>query len=163
LGIQVGFHLPPEANFAAMMLTLKGKLINWSTNKLSLAGRILVSNQVLLASIWYLAACWNPDPKMCDQIRGLIMNFIWGGKEAPARAKVRWDTLTLPTSQGGLGVKDPKAQSEALLAKLFIRGLTLSGEPRKELVRHNADKTAQLFTPWKTWSPPNLCKNMAGL
>jgi hypothetical protein len=44
LGIQVGFHLPPEANFAAMMLTLKGKLINWSTNKLSLAGRILVSN-----------------------------------------------------------------------------------------------------------------------
>jgi len=153
LGIQVGFHLPPEANFATMMLTLKGKLINWSTNKLSLARRILVSNQVLLASIWYLAACWNPDPKMCDQNRGLIRNFIWGGKEAPARAKVRWDTLTLPTSQGGLGVKDPKAQSEALLAKLFIRGLAPGGEPWKELVRHNADKTAQLFTPWKTITP----------
>ncbi len=51
LGVQVGFHLPPEANFVALMLTLKGKLINWSTNKLSLTGRILVSNQVLLASI----------------------------------------------------------------------------------------------------------------
>jgi hypothetical protein len=127
LGIQVGFHLPPETNFAAMMLTLKGKFINWSTNKLFLAGRILVSNQVLLASIWYLAACWNSDLKMCDQIRRLIRNFIWGGKEAPARAKVRWDTLTLPTSQGGLDVTDPKAQSEALLAKLFIRGL-VSGD-----------------------------------
>jgi len=57
LGIQVGFHLPSEANFDTMMLALKGKLINWSSNKLSLAGRILVANQVLLASIWYLAAC----------------------------------------------------------------------------------------------------------
>jgi len=71
---------------------------------------------------------------MCDQIRGLIRNFIWGGKEAPARAKVRWDTLTLPTSQGGLGITDPKAQSEALLAKLFIKGLAPGREPWKELV-----------------------------
>jgi hypothetical protein len=47
----------------------------------------------------------------------------------------------LPTSQGGLGVTDPKAQSEVLLAKLFIRGLTFGGEPWKELVRHNANKT----------------------
>jgi len=123
------------------MFALKGKLIKWSSNKLSLAGRILVANQVLLASIWYLAACWNPDPKMCSQVRGLIRNFIWGGKEAFTCAKVRWDTLALPTSQGGLGVTDPKAQSRALLAKLFIRGLAPSGEPWKEFVRHNVDQT----------------------
>jgi len=62
LGIQVGFHLPSEANFDKMMLALKSKLITWSHNKLSLAGRILVANHVLLASTWYLAACWNPNP-----------------------------------------------------------------------------------------------------
>ncbi len=28
MGIQVGFHLPPEANFDKMLLALKGKLIN---------------------------------------------------------------------------------------------------------------------------------------
>jgi hypothetical protein len=142
--IQVGFHLPPEVNFDKMMLALKGKLINWSNNMLLLTGRILVANQVLFASIWYLAACWNPDPRMCSQVRGLIRNFIWGGKEAPARAKVKWDTLALPTSQGGLGVTDPKSQSEALMAKLFIRGLTPGREPWKELVRHNADQTRLL-------------------
>jgi hypothetical protein len=64
LRIQVGFHLPLEANFDSMMLALKIKLIIWNNNALSLAGRILVANQVLLASIWYLVACWNPDPKM---------------------------------------------------------------------------------------------------
>jgi hypothetical protein len=28
LGIQVGFHLPPEVNFSKMVTALKGKLIN---------------------------------------------------------------------------------------------------------------------------------------
>jgi hypothetical protein len=141
LGIQVGFHLPPEANFDSMMLALKSKLIIWSNNALSLAGRILVANQVLLASIWYLAACWNPDPKMSSQVRGLIRNFIWGGKEAPTRAKVKWETLALPIAHGGLGVTDPKSQLEALLAKLLVRGLAPGGEPWKELVWHKAGQT----------------------
>jgi mannosylglycoprotein endo-beta-mannosidase len=44
LGIQVGFHLPLEANFDKMLSALKRKLINWSTCCLSLAGRILVAN-----------------------------------------------------------------------------------------------------------------------
>ncbi len=52
LGIQVSFHLPPDANFNKMVTALEGKLINWSTCCLSLAGRILVANQVLLASMW---------------------------------------------------------------------------------------------------------------
>jgi hypothetical protein len=107
LWIQVGFHLPPEVNFDSMMLALKSKLIIWSNNALSLAGRILVANQVLLALIWYLAACWNLDPKMNSQVRGLIRNFIWGGKEAPTRAKVRWETLAVPIAHGGLGSPTP--------------------------------------------------------
>jgi len=112
-----------------MMAALKGKLISWGHNMLSLAGRILVANQVLLAFIWYMAACWNPNPRICCQVRGVIRNFIWGGKDAPARAKVKWDTLALPITEGGLGVLDSKSQSKALLAKLLVRGLAPGGEP----------------------------------
>jgi hypothetical protein len=57
LGILVGFHLPLEANFDRLMVALKSKLIAWSHNLLSLAEKILVANQVLVASMWYLAAC----------------------------------------------------------------------------------------------------------
>ncbi len=109
LGVQVGSHLPPEANFEKMRLSLKNKLINWSNNRLSLAGRILVANQVLLASMWYIATSWNPNPRMCSQIRGIVRNFIWGGRDTPTRAKVKWDTMVMPTSRGGLGIIDPKA------------------------------------------------------
>ncbi len=141
LGVQVGFHLPTEANFNKMLSALKGKLICWSHNNLSLAGRVLIANQVLLASTWYLAACWNPNPSMCNQVRGVVRNFIWGGKVALTRAKVKWDTLTLPITKGGLGIIDPKSQSEALFAKFLVRGLAPGGEPWKELIRHHADQT----------------------
>ncbi len=93
-----------------------------------------MANQVLLASMWYMAAAWNPNPTMCSQIRGIVRNFIWSGKASNARAKVKWETLTLPSTQGGLGIIDPKAQSEALLAKLLIRGvatLALGSRPRQ--------------------------------
>jgi mannosylglycoprotein endo-beta-mannosidase len=76
LGVQVGSHLHPEANFKKMMLSFKSKLISWSNNRLSLVSRILVANQVLLASMWYIAASWNPSPKMCSQVRGVVRNFI---------------------------------------------------------------------------------------
>jgi hypothetical protein len=146
LGIQVGFHLPPEANFDKLLTALKGKMINWSTNRLSLAGRILVANQELLASMWYLAATWNPNPRMCSQVRGVVRNFIWSGKATNARAKVKWETLVLPTSQGGLGIIDPKAQSEALLAKLLVKGLcsgrrTLEGTPKTQGQSDQASRT----------------------
>ncbi len=141
LGVQVGSHLPPAANFEKMMVSLKGKLVSWSNNRLSLAGRILVANQVLLASMWYIAASWNPSPRMCSQVRGVVRNFIWGGRDAPAHTKVKWSTMVIPITQGGLGIIDPKAQSEALLAKLLTKGLAPGGEPWKELLRHKADQT----------------------
>ncbi|CAM6002735.1 unnamed protein product [Sphagnum balticum] len=78
---------------------------------------------------------------MCCQVTGVIRNFIWGGKDATARAKVKWETLALPIAQGGLGVTDPKSQSKVLLAKLFVKGLATGGEPWKELVWHKADQT----------------------
>jgi hypothetical protein len=59
----------------------------------------------------------------------VVRNFIWSGKANNARAKVKWKTLVLPTSHGGLEIIDPKTQSEALLAKLFIKGLEPRGEP----------------------------------
>jgi hypothetical protein len=70
----------------------------------------------------------------------VVRNFIWGGKATNARAKVKWDTLSLPISKGGLGIIDPKMQSKALLTKLLVRGLTPGGEPWKKLVRHKADQ-----------------------
>ncbi len=46
----------------------------------------------------------------------------------------------MPASQGGLGIIDPKAQSEALVAKLMIRGLSPGAESWKEIIRSKVDQ-----------------------
>jgi len=69
-----------------------------------------------------------------------VKNFIWSGKATNVRAKVKWETRVLLTSQGDLEIINLKTQSEALLAKLFIRGLAPGGEPWKELLRHKANQ-----------------------
>jgi hypothetical protein len=77
---------------------------------------------------------------MCNQIKGVVQNFIWGGKASNTRAKVKWDSLTFPLFSDGLRIIVPKAQSEAFFAKLLVRGLALGGEPWKEILRHRADQ-----------------------
>jgi hypothetical protein len=68
------------------------------------------------------------------------MKLHMGGKASNTKAKVKWDSLTLPLSSNSLGIIDPKAQSEALLAKLLVKGLAPGGEPWKEILRHRVDK-----------------------
>jgi hypothetical protein len=82
LGIQISFQLPIEANFEKLMFAIKGKMIAWGKCNLSLTSKILVANQVFFSSMWYLAAYWNPNPKMCNQIRRVVRNFIWGERPA---------------------------------------------------------------------------------
>jgi hypothetical protein len=114
-------------------------MIVWGNYNLSLTCKILIANQVLFSSMWYMAACWNTNPRMCNQIRGVVHNFIWGSKVSKTRAKVKWDSLMLPLSCGSLGIIDPKAQSKALFAKLLVQGLSFNDEPWKEILRHHVD------------------------
>eukprot|EP00250_Pteridium_aquilinum_P015467 c22598_g1_i1 orf=254-919(-) len=58
LGCQVGLDLSPEQQIAPLLLSIRKKLLFWSSARLSLAGRVVVTNQVLLATMWYITSCW---------------------------------------------------------------------------------------------------------
>jgi hypothetical protein len=72
-----------------------------------------------------------------DQRSGMKLHL--GGNASNTRAKVKWDSLTLPLCSGGLGIIDPKAQTEVFLAKLFVKGLAPGKEPWKEILRHRVN------------------------
>jgi len=48
--------------------------------------------------------------------------------------------ISAPNLLRWVGIIDPKTQSEALLAKLLVRGLVPKGEPWKELIRQKTDQ-----------------------
>jgi hypothetical protein len=58
---------------------IRSKLSIWTNKKLSMAARVLVTNQVVLASIWYIASCADISKVVLHKARTLVCNFVWGG------------------------------------------------------------------------------------
>ncbi len=114
-------------------------MIAWGNCNLSFVSKILIANQVLLSSMWYMATCQNPNPRICNQIRGVIWNFIWGGKAIKTRVKVKWDSLTLPFSNGAQESSTPKFRSSCY--PLFIQQLNLNNLTNRQvlaIIWHNS-------------------------
>lgn len=144
LGYPFGIDIPQREKDAKMLSQIRKHILSWSTNKLSLAGRIMVSNQVVLSSIWFLASCTDMSGKSLKLARAAVRNYVWSGKrDTRARARVKWSTAVLPIVRGGVKILDPEWQASALLVKLLIRGLIVGYEPWKTLVRYRVEQTKQ--------------------
>lgn len=144
LGYPFGLNIAQKDKDSKMLNQIRKHLLRWSSSKLSLAGRIMVSNQVVLSSIWYLASCTDLSGQALKLARAMVRNYIWSGKqEARARARVKWATAVLPIVRGGVKILDPQWQASALLVKLLLRGLSVGYEPWKVLVRYRVEQTKQ--------------------
>ena len=109
---------------APLLVKLRRKLLLWDLVNLSLTGCVLVANQVLLATIWYIASTMLFARSCILQVQRIIRNYIWGGKTGQGkRPKVAWAVLIAPRQNGGLGLVDPEAQCKALLSKFVYREL----------------------------------------
>lgn len=109
LGFQVGIDATPEQQYSPVFSSIRKKLVYWSSCNLSLAGRALVANQVLLATTWYIASCWLLHSGILKQLSRLIRNFLWSASDGTqdTRARVKWSTVIMAKSEGGLRIIDP--------------------------------------------------------
>lgn len=67
-------------------------------------------------------ACLPLTNWMSKRFETKLRNFLWKNKEDEKRlALVKWDNVCKPIECGGLGIKKPQWQNEALGAKLVWR------------------------------------------
>ena len=156
LGCLVGIDLSPKAMLSPLLLSIKRKLVYWDAQHLSFAGRVVITNSVLLASMWFIASVWLFSRSAIMKVQSLIRNFLWGGKNGSrAVAKVAWDVLVMPKSQGGLALIDPLMQSRALLTKFVVRGLLPGTEAWKGMLLNQlmqlSPKTGGKWLPSLKW------------
>ena len=150
LGFTMGRAIPKGAQLSHVQAKLSKKLNQWSRSKLSFAGRVLIANQVMLATMWHSVSCWIMDPSGLRAVKATIRGFIWSGKDNPmAAARVSWHWLTQPRAKGGLGLIDPLMQSRALLAKMVVRCLLPGKGCWKVLLRNRLQAgTPKYGRPW---------------
>lgn len=129
--------MPKDIIDAAVLHNICSKVTPWIGNR----PRVLVLNQIILASIWYLASCSHIDGSVFQKIQAIIRSFVWSGSpDGNLRAKVAWDTSVIPTIKGGLKIFDPYAQARALLAKMIPRAMSQGPQPWKTLIRHRISR-----------------------
>jgi hypothetical protein len=129
-----------------VLQVVKGKLVDWSCKWLSIVGRILVANQVILAFVWYIFSYANIFLSSLKKVKTLVHNCIWSNKSNnKTRVKVTWDTTILPLTKGGIKILDLEAHTCILFAKMLIQGFNLLPKPWKILLHHRVDNLKQNF------------------
>ena len=75
----------------------------------SIKGRSLVANSLLLSKLWHALRIIVPELNWLDQCRRLIQKYV-----APNYPTIAWSTLCLPKNKGGVSLIDIRSQHKAL-------------------------------------------------
>ena len=120
LGLPLSSRKLSLPNCQPLIQQIKNRFSSWSVKTHSFAGRQLLIKTVIagINTFWCSAfilprACINKITSMCNQ-------FLWKGNlEGHHSVRVSWDTVTLTTAQGGLGIKDLLTWNKACCLRLI--------------------------------------------
>lgn len=83
------------------------RIYSWTNILLSLAGRLQLIKSVLFTIQAYWSNHFLLPGGVHKKLQSLFTHFLWKGDiSQKGRAKVAWDRVCLPKSEGGLGLKN---------------------------------------------------------
>lgn len=95
------------------------KLTSWKAKNLSLAGRITLAKSVIQSTPIYPMMSGEVPNACLKDIQKIQRGFVWGQYDDQRRVHlVNWNTVTLPKSLGGLGLRDLSIMNQACLLKM---------------------------------------------
>lgn len=112
---------PVANNFSTLQLKeqiqfgVSSNLNKLKQRHLSLAGRVLIANSLIMSTIWYFITLWAGDLDFLNHLQSQIERFIWAGRSQVARG-----TATQPKSFGGLGLLLIVEQFHSIAGNIMI-------------------------------------------
>jgi hypothetical protein len=89
----------------------------WRTRSLSVKGKVLVVNSLIISKFIYILNVSHLPNWVTAEMRSAIVNFIWSGK----KPKIKYSVLISPINLGGLGLIDLDRMKGALRCKIIKR------------------------------------------
>ena len=134
LGVLYGPGLPPSAQWARVMDTMRRRTKAWARHQsLSVVGRVVAANSMIASVASYLAAFTSPTAEQLKELDGLVWAAVWGkdGSRAMAGKKGGWLSIAaaeLPRSEAGLGLLLPSTMIRSRRLAMLNRALTRKGD-----------------------------------
>ncbi len=131
LGVYMGPDkaLCEDLNWKSKIAKCKSLLCLWHNRKLSLQGKSVVINTLLLTKFWYLFSCIYVPDWAEREITLFCRNFLWGQNKPPS---IKFETILGLKVDGGLNIPDIKLKKYAF---------------RLKILKHMCDNT--INTTWK--------------
>ena len=107
---------------------IKARINSWSAKLLSYPGRIQLIQSVLYSIHNFWCRHFILPKGILKRIMQLCSGFLWKGKEQLAKgARVSWDCICSPKSEGSLGLKDSVSWNQACVLQNIWAIITKSG------------------------------------
>ncbi|CAM5135739.1 unnamed protein product [Natator depressus] len=126
-------HPSPPENWQNLEGGVIERIRKWTRllRCLSLRGRALVLNQLVLSTLWYRLNTLAPAPGFLTHLRRLILEFFWSGMHwAPV------GVLHLPLKEGGQGLKCLYTQVRVFRLQALQRLLYSAGSSTWSILAH---------------------------
>lgn len=136
LGIPLGISGKTK-DFDCVIDKIKSRINSWSNKYLSHAGKIVLIKPVCSAILaFYMQSL--PFPKsLYLVIDKQIRDFFWSSFHGKQKLHlVNWNSITLPTEEGGLGLFKTFERNQAFLGKLVWRMMHESSSPWAMICNH---------------------------
>lgn len=100
-----------EWNFLPILQKMKTCFNSWEMRSLSLKGKVVVANTLVLSSMQYMSSVIFTPRRVFEEAKVLTVEFLWGR----GRSKIAYATLIQSTSEGGLKLADPETRTKVNL------------------------------------------------
>ena len=112
-------------------------VLNWRKRILSLRGKRLVINQLVLSQRWFLAQVIQIPDTVINRVERLVADLLWNEKPP----KVIKPNLHLPVEEGGLGILEVRMKIESLHLRLVGRLFHSKDSPWRDMAICLLNKT----------------------
>ncbi|KAL0283698.1 UNVERIFIED_CONTAM: hypothetical protein Sradi_7220300, partial [Sesamum radiatum] len=100
---------------------IEARIKGWEGVMLSFAGRVQLIKFVLSALQVYWAMAFILPKHIIKEIEKRLRNFLWKGNLDMGYAKVSWQQVCRPVSEGGLGIRDIHSLNKGLMSRHLWR------------------------------------------
>jgi len=118
LGLPTALGRSTKETFEYMPNKLRGLVRAWSGREASCASREVLLKSVAQAVPTYPMSCFLIPKDTCRKMKIVISNYWWGSSADNRHMHwQRWELLTRPEVQGGMGFRDLRLFNKAMLWK----------------------------------------------
>jgi hypothetical protein len=120
LGLPILMENSKKMAFQSILDKVLNRIEGWRAKHLSQAGRLTLIKTVAAALPSYAMSSFMLPNSICTALDRIFKNFWWGFHPKKVRnlSLKAWDSLCLPKSVGGLGLKRVRDVNLALISKL---------------------------------------------